>query len=56
MPPGGAQGRLGALIETLPFHREPEAVIARLEAAVEDVARAIDDMRAGPREAEHYER
>ena len=51
-----AQGRLGALIETLPFHREPEAVIARLEAAVEDVTRAIDDMRAGPREAEHYER
>ena len=51
-----AQGRLGTLIETLPFHQEPEAVIARLEAAVEDVRQAIDDMRAGPRDAEHYER
>jgi len=51
-----AQGRLGTLIETLPFHQEPDAVIARLEAAIEDVRRAIDDMRAGPREAEHYER
>lgn len=51
-----AQGRLGALIETLPFGQGPEAVIDRLEAAVEDVTRAIDDMKAGPREAEHYER
>ena len=51
-----AQGRLGTLIETLPFHQEPDAVIARLETAIEDVRRAIDDMRAGPREAEHYER
>ena len=51
-----AHGRLGTLIETLPFHQEPDAFIARLEAAIEDVRRAIDDMRAGPREAEHYER
>ena len=29
---------------------------ARPEATVGDVTRAIDDMRAGPREAEHYER
>ena len=33
-----------------------EAVVARLESAVEDVRQAIADMRAGPREAEHYER
>jgi len=51
-----AQGRLGALIETLPYNSGPAEVVARLEAAVEDVSRAIDDMRAGPREAEHYER
>lgn len=51
-----AQGRLGALIETLPFGQGPEAVIDRLEAAVEDVTRAVQDMKAGPREAEHYER
>ena len=50
------QGRLDALIRTLPFHQEPEEVIARLESAIEDVRRAIDDMRAGPRDAEHYER
>ena len=51
-----ALGQLGTLIETLPFHQEPDAVIACLEGAIEDVRRAIDDMRAGPREAEHYER
>jgi len=51
-----AQGRLGTLMETLPFHQEPDAVIACLEGAIEDVRWAIDDMRAGPREAEHYER
>ena len=51
-----AQGRLGDLIETLPFNQEPEAVISRLESAVADVQQAIADMKAGPREAEHYER
>ena len=51
-----AQGRLGALIETLPFNQEPEVVITHLESAIEDVRQAIDDMRAGLREAEHYER
>ena len=51
-----AQGRLGTLVETLPFHQEPGAVIACLEEAIEDVRQAIDDMRAGPREAQHYER
>ena len=49
-----AQGRLDALIETLPFHRDPATVVARLEEAVEDVKRAIEDMRAGPQDAEHY--
>jgi len=44
------------LIETLPFNQEPEAVISRLESAVADVQQAIADMKAGPREAEHYER
>ena len=34
----------------------PEAVVARLESAVEDVRQAIAGMRAGPHEAEHYER
>ena len=49
-----AQGRLGALIETLSYGRDPASVIASLEEAVEDVRRAIEDMRAGPQDAEHY--
>ena len=48
--------RLGAPIETVPCRRDPEAVIARPEATAEGLARDIDDMRAGPREAEYYER
>ena len=51
-----AQGRLAGLIDTLPFGQSPEAVASRLESAIEDVRQAIADMRAGPREAEHYER
>ena len=51
-----AQGRLETIIETLQFDQNNDAVIAHLEAAIEDVVKAIDDMRAGPREAEHYER
>jgi len=51
-----AQGRLGDLIATLPFNQHPEAVISHLEAAIGDVQQAIADMKAGPREAEHYER
>ena len=51
-----AQGRLETIIETLQFGQNNDAVIAHLEAAIEDVVKAIDDMRAGPREAEHYER
>ena len=51
-----AQGRLADLIDTLPFGQPAEAVASRLESAIEDVRQAIADMRAGPREAEHYER
>ena len=51
-----AQGRLETIIETLQFDQNNDTVIAHLEDAIEDVVKAIDDMRAGPREAEHYER
>ena len=34
----------------------PEAVASRLESAIEDMRQAVVDIRAGPREAEHYER
>ena len=51
-----ARGRLAELEETVEFGESPESVITRLEAAIEDVRQTIDDMRAGAREAEHYER
>ena len=50
-----ATGRLEDLLDDLDFGVGPEEASARLEAAVEDVTRAVADMRAGPREAEHYE-
>ncbi len=48
--------RLGALIEAVPRHGDPEVVIARPETVVEGLARAIDDMRAGPYKAQACER
>lgn len=48
--------RLQALIDSLPFDTDPETVIAELDHAIADVRTAIDDMRAGPKEADHYER
>ena len=51
-----AQGRLAALSDRVSFDSSPDEVIELLEAAIEDVRHAVDDMRAGPREAEHYER
>jgi hypothetical protein len=51
-----AQGRLEAIIETQKFNQDNNAVIVQLESAIADVVEAIGDMRAGPREAEHYER
>lgn len=51
-----AQGRLAALGESVEFGLTRDDAITALEDAVADVTRAIDDMRAGPRDAEHYER
>ena len=51
-----AQGRLEMIIEAQQFGQDNDVVIAQLEAAIADVVEAIGDMRAGPREAEHYER
>ena len=50
-----SEGRLAALVESTGFGLDREQAIDALEAAVTDVTRAIDDMRAGQREAEHYE-
>lgn len=50
-----AEGRLAALRGALEYGLDGDRAATLLEAAVDDVRRAIDDMRAGPREAEHYE-
>lgn len=49
------EGRLGALVEPTDYGLSSEKAIELLESAIEDVRQAIDDMRAGAREAEHYE-
>ena len=48
------QGTLSSVIDGLEFTSDRDAVIASLEAAVSDVQRAIDEMRAGARMTEHY--
>jgi len=49
-----SNGRLAALIEELPFTSNKDAVIEELEHAIADAQRAIDEMRAGERQMEHY--
>lgn len=49
------EGRLSALVGPVDYGLTSGQAIELLESAVEDVQRAIDDMRAGSREAEHYE-
>ncbi|MCY3616509.1 MAG: hypothetical protein F4Z00_08350 [Acidimicrobiaceae bacterium] len=49
-----SKGRLSSVIDGLEFTSDRDAVIASLEAAVSDVQRAIDEMRAGARMTEHY--
>ncbi len=50
-----ARGRLDRLIADLDFTDDVDAVTMQLEAAVADVDRAIAEMRAGARQAAHYE-
>ena len=49
-----SQGRLWDLIESLEFTNDRDIVVSRLESAVVDVQRAIDQMQAGERMTEHY--
>ncbi len=51
-----AEGRLAQLRATLGHGVTRDEAIDALTRAIEDVNEAIDDMRAGVREAEHYER
>jgi len=49
-----AHGRLGNLIDSLAFTSDIGHVTTELEQAVADVQRAVEDMRAGERQALHY--
>ena len=49
-----SRGRLESLIEELEFTSDRDTVVSRLESAVADVQKAIDEMRAGERMTEHY--
>ena len=48
------QGRLAALVAELEFTSARDAVISRLEYAGSDTQHAIDEIRAGERESQHY--
>ncbi|NKB39874.1 MAG: hypothetical protein GKR86_02255 [Ilumatobacter sp.] len=47
--------QLDRIIESVPFGLAPEDVAATLESAIADVQIAVDEMRAGPQQTEHYE-
>jgi hypothetical protein len=49
-----SQGRLTSLIDQLDFTADRDAVIAAMETAIDDVRRAVDDMRTGPDRIHHY--
>jgi hypothetical protein len=50
-----AAGRLNALIDEVGFGTGAAEAADRLEEAVVDVARAVEEMRAGLTPIEHYE-
>ncbi len=50
-----ARGRLDTLIEELPFTADVDDITERLAEAVQDVERAVAEMRAGRKPTEHYE-
>lgn len=50
-----SRDRLDRMIESLPFGLTPDESVAALESAIADVQRTIDEMRAGPAKADHYE-
>ena len=37
------------------FDQDPKQVLDKLESAAKDLLKTIDDMKDGPREAQHYE-
>ena len=51
----GTQNRLQQIIDSMAFDQEPDQVLDQLEFAANDLFKTINDMKAGPREAQHYE-
>ncbi len=50
------QNRLKKIIDHMSFNQSSKQVLERLEFAAKDLLKTIDDMKAGPREAKHYEK
>lgn len=50
-----SRGRLDRIIDDFGFSSDADVVATKLEAAVEDVVRAIAEMRAGAQSTAHYE-
>ena len=50
-----SQNRLQQIIDSMAFDQEPEEILDQLEFAANDLLKTINDMKAGPREAQHYE-
>jgi len=49
------QNRLKKIIDPMAFDQNPNQVIDKLESAAKDLLKTIEDMKAGPRKAQHYE-
>jgi len=49
------QNRLKKIIDPMAFDHDPKEVLDKLESAAKDLVKTIDDMKSGPREAQHYE-
>ena len=43
------------IIDPMAFDQDPKQVLEKLESAAKDLLKTIDDMKAGPRDAQHYE-
>jgi hypothetical protein len=50
------QNRLKKIVDSMSFNQSPKQVLEKLESAAKDLLKTIDDMKAGPREAKHYEK
>ena len=49
------QNRLKIIVDPMSFNQIPKQVLDKLESAAKDLLKTIDDMKAGPRKAKHYE-